>query len=129
MKNIQKIGLILTLVVFSSVGCSSSSFPKISSDLPSILENPISGKEVTLRGKIVGKIEECHIFTDGSNKILIHFEDEKLSYNPDTMVEISGTVEKGIMPGMHHFEGGHHGNMSMDTMIMVNKFQVITAKE
>ena len=129
MKKIQKIGFILTLVALSSVGCSSFFSPKVSSDLPSILENPISGKEVTLRGKIVGKMEECYIFTDGSNKILIHFKDEELSYNPDTMVEISGTVEKGVMPGMHHFEGGHHGNISMDTMIMVNQFQVITAKE
>ena len=129
MKNIQKIGFILTLVALISVGCSSSLSPKVLSDLPSILENSISGKEVTLRGKIVGKIEECHIFTDGHHEILVHFEDEELSYNPDTMVEISGTVEKGIMPGMHHFEGGHHGNISMDTMIMVNQFQVITAKE
>ena len=98
MKKIQKIGFILTLVALSSVGCSSFFSPKVSSDLPSILENPISGKEVTLRGKIVGKMEECYIFTDGSNKILIHFKDEELSYNPDTM-------------------------------IMVNQFQVITAKE
>ena len=129
MKNIQKIGFILTLVALTSVGCSSFLSPKVLSDVPSILDNPISGKEVTLRGRIVGKIEECHIFTDGSNKILIHFEDEELSYNPETMVEISGTVEKGIMPGMHHFEGGHHGNIFMDTMIMVNQFQEITAKE
>ena len=129
MKNIQKIGFVLTLVALTSVGCSSSLSPKVLSDLPSILENPISGKEVTLRGKIVGQIEECHIFTDGSNKILVHFKDEELSYNPDTMVEISGTVEKGIMPGMHHFEGGHHGNISMDTMIMVNQLQVINAKQ
>ena len=129
MKNIQKIGFILTLVALTSVGCSSSLSPKVLSDLPSILDNPISGKEVTLRGKIVGQIEECHIFTDGSNKILVHFEDEELSYNPDTMVEISGTVEKGIMPGMHHFQGGHHGNISMDTMIMVNQLQVISAKQ
>ncbi len=129
MKNIQKIGFVLTLVALTSVGCSSSLSPKVLSDLPSILENPISGKEVTLRGKIVGQIEECHIFTDGSNKILVHSKDEELSYNPDTMVEISGTVEKGIMPGMHHFEGGHHGNISLDTMIMVNQFQVISAKQ
>ncbi|MGK7950414.1 MAG: hypothetical protein AB4368_16920 [Xenococcaceae cyanobacterium] len=129
MKIIQKISFILTLLALSSVGFSSFSSAQVLSNIPLILENYISGEEVILQGKIVGKIEECYIFTDGLNKILIHFKDETLAYNPDIMVEISGTVEKVIMPGMHHFEGGHHGNISMDTMIMVDKFQVISTKK
>ena len=133
MRNTFKIYTILTLLHFSFLGCSTTVTKKTPlnvSDVSSVIENPTPGQEVTLQGKIIGKIEKCHIFTDGTNKILIHFKDEKLNkelaYDPDTMVEISGMVERGVMPGMHHFEGGHHGNIPMDTMIMVHQFQTIS---
>lgn len=129
MKNTFKLYLVLTLLAFSSLSCSNNSTQKVLLNVSSVIENPTEGKEVTLQGKIVGKIEKCHVFTDGTNKILVHFKDEELSYDPNTTVEISGTIEHGIMPGMHHFRGKHHGNIPMDTMIMVNKLQVITAKK
>ena len=130
MQNIRKICTILTLVAISSVsswGCSSTSSQQELSDVSSVLESPVAGKEVTLQGKIIGQMEDCHIFTDGTSKILLHFKDENLSYEPNTTVKISGVVEQGVMPGMHHFEGGHHHDISMDTMIMVKNLQVIAA--
>ena len=128
-KNIQKVLTLLTLVTFSSVGCSSAVTQNTFSDVSSVLENSVAGKEVTLTGNIIGKIEECHIFTDGNSNILVHFEDEDLAYNPDTMVEISGIIHDGVMPGMHHFEGEHHSDISMDKMIMVKEFQVIATSK
>ena len=133
MNNTVKIYTILILLSFSFLGCSKTLNQKTSLDVSSVIENPTSGKEVTLQGKIIGQIEECHIFTDGTDKILIHFKDKeldkKLVYDPDTVVEISGVVELGTMPAMHHFEGGHHHDISMDTMIMVKNLQVVTANQ
>lgn len=133
MKNTFKIYTILALLSFSFLGCSSTvtkTTPLNVSDVSSVVENSTPGQEVTLQGKIIGKIEKCHIFTDGTNKILIHFKDEKsnkeLAYDPNSTVEISGIVESGIMPGMHHFGGGEHGNIPMDTMIMVHQFQTVS---
>lgn len=129
MKKTIKIYIILTLLTLGSLGCSNNSTQNTLLDISSVIENPTEGKEVTLQGKIVGKIEKCHVFTDGTDKILVHFKDEELSYDPNTTVEISGTIERGIMPGMHHFRGKNHGVIPMDTMIMVSQLQVITAKE
>ena len=133
MNNTLKIYTILALLSFSFSSCSgivTKKTPLNASDVSSVVENPTPGQEVTLQGKIIGKIEKCHIFTDGTDKILIHFKDEKLNkelaYDPDKRVEISGMVESGVMPGMHHFEGEHYGNISMDTMIMVHQFQTIS---
>ena len=133
MKNALKIYIVWALLSLNFLGCSSNVTEETSLDVssvPSVVKNLTPGKEITLQGKIIGKIEECYIFTDGTNKILVHFKDEELNkelaYDPDTMVEISGIVERGIMPGMHHFEGEHHGDISMDTMIMVHQFQTIS---
>lgn len=129
MKNIQKICTILTLVAFNSLGCFSALAQTVSSDLSSVLENPVTGQEVTLRGKFVGTVEDCHVFSDGTNKILVEFEEEELSYNPDNTVEISGTVQHGVMHEAHSVEEGHYDNVAMDTVIMVNQLKVITANE
>ncbi len=163
MKNIQKIGIALTFIAFSSLGCSSASnkevssnpssvtenpsasseqvssdissitenssasSEQVSSDISSIIENPVVGTKVTLQGKIVEQMEDRYIFTDGNNKILIDFEDENLSYDPNTMVEISGTVEQGMTHESDDFEAGHDQDASMDTMIMVNQIEVIAS--
>ena len=106
-----------------------ASSEEVSSDISSIIENPVVGTKVTLRGKIVEQMEDRYIFTDGNNKILIDFEDENLSYDPNTMVEISGTVEQGMTHESDNFEAGEDQDASMDTMIMVNQMEVIASSK
>ena len=89
MKNTLKISIILTLLTFGSLGCSSNS----------------------------------------TEKALLDVSSEELAYDPNNTVEISGIIEHGVMPGMHHFQAKHHSDISMDTMIMVSQLQLITAQE
>ena len=183
MKNLQKIGVVLTFMALSSFGCSNNSTKELSSDLSSntettinseqealsdlssntetiinsgqealsdlssntetiinsgqealsnlssIIENPVIGEKVTLQGRVIGEMEDCHIFTDGKNKIMVHFEDENISYAPSTVVEISGTIKESVMAQAHHFAKEEHQNIPTDTMIMVNTIEVISSLE
>lgn len=142
MKNIKKLGIVLTLFTFTSLGCStivaeetsSSSKEVVSSslealsDLSSMLKSTPEGETVTLEGQIIGKMQDCHIFTDGNSNIIVHLEDENSPYNPDETVKISGTVINETMPHSHHFEHEDHSGIPMDVMIMVNEIQVLAAK-
>lgn len=127
MKNIQKIWTFLTIVVINFVVSPIVLTQTELSDFSSVLENPVSGKKVTLRGKIIEKIEgkSDYILTDGTNKIIIHLEDEQFSYDPNTVVEISGIVE--LEP--HHLEEVEHEHASEDVEIIIKRLQVITANE
>lgn len=62
--------------------------------IASVLDNPIDGKSVTLRGKIIDREpgENDYIFTDGTNKIVIELQDNSFSYDSNTTFEILGTV-------------------------------------
>ncbi|MDJ0531059.1 MAG: hypothetical protein QNJ70_00975 [Xenococcaceae cyanobacterium MO_207.B15] len=99
------------------------------SNVSSIIENPVVGEKVTLQGRVIGEMEDCHIFTDGKNKIMVHFEDENISFDPSNVVEISGTIKEGVMAHAHHFAKEEHQNISTDTMIMVNTIEVISSIE
>lgn len=135
MKNIKIICTIFALLAVNSIVVPKVLAQTKLSDFSSVVENPVEGKEVTLRGKIIESIEDCYVFTDGTNKILVHFEDEEYSYDPNTEVEISGIVQEHTSHDGEHFEAGNHDHdhdhedISMDTMIMVNEIQVITANE
>ena len=62
--------------------------------IASVLDNPIDGKSVTLRGKIIDREpgENDYIFTDGTNEIVIEIQDNSFSYDSNTTFEILGTV-------------------------------------
>lgn len=124
-KNTQKIFTILTLLAVNSLIIPRALAQTELTNISSVLENPVEGQEVTLRGKIIEQIEGSsdYIFTDGTNKIIIHLEDEELSYNPDTMVEIVGKVE--VDP--EHLEEVEHDHASEELEIVVDKLTVVTA--
>lgn len=126
MKNIRKVYTVFTIVTISSI----CHFPALSqtkltelSNLASILENPIEGREVMLRGKIIGQQQDepDYIFTDGNNQIIIRLEDDKFDYNPNNTVEILGIID---------FESQHLEEREKDPTpenfeIVVKQLQVI----
>ncbi len=199
MKNIQKIGIVLTLFTFTSVGCSSevakeeTSLPtqevlsenqevlsenqellsenqevmpnneellsenqevmpnneellsenqevmpeneellsenqEASPNLAAILQQAPEGETITVEGQIIGKIEDCHIFTDGNSKILVHLENENAPYDPNETIEISGIIKNHVIPNSDSFEDEAYSNIPMDRMIMVNEIEIIASK-
>ncbi len=185
MKNIQKIGIVLTLFTFTSVGCSSevakeeTSLPtqevlsenqevlsenqellsenqevmpnneellsenqevmpeneellsenqEASPNLAAILQQAPEGETITVEGQIIGKIEDCHIFTDGNSKILVHLENENAPYDPNETIEISGIIKDHVMPNSDNFEDEAYSDIPMDRMIMVNEIEIIASK-
>ncbi|MGK7947583.1 MAG: hypothetical protein AB4368_01930 [Xenococcaceae cyanobacterium] len=185
MKNIQKIGIVLTLFTFTSVGCSSevvqeeTSLPtqevlseneevmpenqelvsenqevmlenqelvsenqevmpenqavlpenqEVSSNLAAILQQAPEGETITVEGQIIGKIEDCHIFTDGNSKILVHLENENAPYDPNETIEISGIIKNHVMPDSENFKDEAYSDIPMNRMIMVNEIEIIASK-
>ena len=127
MKKIKTICAIFALVALNFI-VSPKALTQIElSDFSSILENPVAGKEVVVRGKIIKRIEGSpdYILSDGTNHMIIHFEDESYSYEPDTMVEVSGIVRLET----HHEEEAGHNHPEQEVEIRVNQIQVITANE
>ncbi len=102
---------------------------EIPSDFSAVLENPILGQQVALQGKIIGEMEDCYIFSDGTNKILLHFEEPEVSYDPNQMVEISGVIEEGMIGETHNSEAAKHHNVATDTTVMVTQMTVIEEGE
>lgn len=126
MKNIRKRHTIFTLItishLFHSHALSQTNLTKLS-DLASILDNPIEGREVILQGNIIGQQqgEPDYIFSDGNNQIIIRLENDKFDYNPDHTVEILGII---------NFESQHAEEIEKDPTpenfeIVVNRLQVI----
>lgn len=66
-----------------------------------ILAKPVDDQPVNLRGKIVRQIKgDKYIFSDGKGEIRVDIDDKLLqgiSLNEQTLVEISGEVEKDFM--------------------------------
>lgn len=127
MKKIKAICTIFALVTLNSIVCPQALTQTELSDFSSILENPVAGKEVVVRGKIIKRIEGSpdYVLSDGTNDMIIHFEDESYSYEPDTMVKVSGIVRLET----HHEEEEGHNHPSQEVEIVVNQIQVITANE
>ena len=99
------------------------------SDFSYVLENPVSGQQVTLQGKVVGEMDDCYIFTDGTNKILLHFEEQEITYDPNQIVEISGVIEDDVIHEAHDSEEAKDSNLATDTTIMVTQMRVIDSGE
>ena len=90
----------------------------------SVLDNPVEGQEVILRGQIISQQPEetDYLFTDGTGKITIQISENDFSYNPDTTVEIAGVVD---------FESQHPDEVAQDPtpedlQLNVNRLQIIT---
>ena len=127
MKKTKTICAIFALVALNSIVSPKALTQTELSDFSSILENPVAGKEVVVRGKIIKRIEGSpdYVLSDGTNHMIIHFEEESYSYEPDTMVEVSGIVRLET----HHEEEAGHNHPEQEVEIRVNQIQVITANE
>ncbi|MGK7949694.1 MAG: hypothetical protein AB4368_13115 [Xenococcaceae cyanobacterium] len=127
MKNLQTICSIFVLVALNSLIAPKALSQTEISDFSSIVENPVEGQKVTVKGKIIEQIEGTsdYVLSDGTNKIIIHLEDNDVTYTPDTIVEVSGTI--GLEP--HHLHEGDHDYTETEMEIVVEQIQVITANE
>ena len=70
-------------------------------NVQAILEHPIDDTYVTLRGHILEQTSKEHYtFTDGTGKITVEIDDDDFpkgqKVTPETLVEISGEVEKSF---------------------------------
>ncbi len=127
MRNIGKIKIAFSLIAINClVGGNALSQTEIAT-VTSILDNPVEGQEVTLRGKIIGQEpgEDDYIFTDGTNKITIQLQDDNYPYNPDTTLEISGIID---------FESQHPEEVKEDPtpenlQINVDRINVVTSNK
>ncbi len=127
MINMQRINTVFTLIAINSIVCANALSQTKIATVSSILDNPVEGQEVILRGQIIGQEqgETDYIFTDGTKKITIELQEENFPYNPNTTVEISGVVD---------FESQHPEEIATETtpekiQINVNQLQVVTSNE
>ena len=122
-----KINTVLTLIAINSMVCANALSQTKIATISSILNNPVEGQEVTLRGKIIGQEQgdTDYIFTDGMNKIMIELQDKNFPYNPNTTVEISGVVNLESQ----HLEEVEKETTPEDIEIDVNQLQVVTSNE
>ena len=114
------------MAINSLIGANALSQTQIDT-VSSILDNPVEGQEVTLRGKIIDQEpgETDYIFTDSTNEITIELQDNDFPYNPDTTIEISGIVD---------FESQHPEEVAKDPtpediQINVDRLQVVTSND
>ena len=125
--NIRTIKTVFTLIAINSIFCANVLSQTKVTTISSILDAPIEGQEVTLRGQIIEQQqgERDYIFTDGTNKITIELQELNFSYNPNTTLEITGIID---------FESQHPEAVAKDPtpeklQIKVNQLQVVTSHE
>ncbi len=125
MRSLQKINTVFALVAINTLVCGNALSQTEVNTVASILDNPVEGEEVTLRGKIIEQEpgETDYVFTDGTSKITIELEDNNYPYDPDTTIEISGVID---------FESQHSEEVTKDSspedmQIIVNQLQVVTS--
>ena len=123
----RKIKTFLTLIAINSLVCGNALSQTQIDTVSSILDNPVEGQEVTLRGKIIDQEpgETDYIFTDGINEITIILQEEDFPYNPDLTIEISGIVDVESQ----HPEEAEKDPTPEDIKINVNQLQVVTSNE
>ena len=127
MRNIKTILTIFALVAGNAVVIPKALSQTELSDFSSVIENPVEGEQVTVKGKIIEQIEGTsdYVLSDGTNLLVIHLENNDVIYTPDTIVEVSGTI--GLEP--HHLHEGDHDHTDTEMEILVEQIQVITANE
>lgn len=62
-----------------------------------VIKNPVLGKEVILRGRILNKDREAgehtdYILSDGVDRVVIELQDKNLKFSPNETYEIVGIV-------------------------------------
>ena len=122
-----KINTVLTLIALNFIVCGNAVSQTNTTTVSSILDNPVDGQKVILRGKIIGhqQNETDYTFTDNTNEITIELEDDNYPFNSNTTVEISGIVD---------FESEHPDEAIKDPtpeqiQIRVNQLQVVNSNE
>ena len=127
MINMRKINTLFTAIAINSLVCANAFSQTKIATISSILDSPVEGEEVTLRGKIIGQEEgdTDYILTDGADQITIQIPDNDFPYNPNTTVEVSGVVD---------FESQHPEEIKTETtpediQIKVNQLEVVTSNE
>ena len=122
-----KINTVLTLIALNFIVCVNAVSQTNTTTVSSILDNPVDGQKVILRGKIIGhqQNETDYTFTDNTNEITIELEDDNYPFNSNTTVEISGIVD---------FESDHADEAIKDPtpeqiQIRVNQLQVVNSNE
>ncbi|WP_019505258.1 YgiW/YdeI family stress tolerance OB fold protein [Pleurocapsa sp. PCC 7319] len=122
-----KINTVLTLIALNFIVCANAVSQTNTTTVSSILDNPVDGQKVILRGKIIGhqQNETDYTFTDNTNEITIELEDDNYPFNSNTTVEISGIVD---------FESEHPDEAVKDPtpekiQIRVDQLQVVNSNE
>ena len=123
----RKINTVFIVITINSVLCNHVLSENKIATISSILDTPVEGQEVTLRGKIIGQEEgeTDYIFTDGTNQIIVEIPDKSFPYNPETTVEISGMVD---FESEHPEEAKKDANPE-DLQVKVHQLEVVTLDE
>ena len=127
MRSLQKINTVFTLVAINTLVCGNALSQTEVATVSSILDNPVEGQEVTLRGKIIEQQqgEYDYLFTDGTSKMTIELEDDNYPYDPDTTIEISGVIDFESQ----HPEEAKQDPTPEDIQINVDQINVVTSNE
>lgn len=118
-----KFSIIATFMAMSSIFSIKALSQTQIFTISSILNNPIDGQEVTLIGRIIHQEpgEKDYILTDGTDEIIVEIQDNNFSYNPDTTVEILGTVNFESQ----HLEEAEEDPTPEELEINVNQLRVV----
>ena len=127
MKIIREVYTLLTLIAINFLMESAALSQTKLVTIASILDNSFQGQQVILRGKIIGhqQGEPDYIFTDGTNQITVQLQEENFSYDPDTILEISGIIDFESQ----NLEELEQDKTPEDIQIKVNQLQVINSQE
>ena len=123
----QKIKTLLTLIAINSIWCVNALSQTQIVTVASILDNPVEGQEVTLRGQIIEQEqgEADYVFTDGTNKITIQLQDDNFDYDPKTTIEVSGVIDFESQ----HPEEAKKDPTPEDIQLKVNQLEVVTSND
>lgn len=121
----QKAQAFLTLIAFNCILCGSAFGQTKINTISSILDNPVDGQRVILRGKIIEhqRNETDYIFADNTDEITIELQENNFDFNPNETLEISGMVDFESQ----HPEEAKKDPTPEDIQIRVNQLQVVNS--
>ena len=123
----HKVKTFLTLVAFNCILCGSAFSQTKITTIAAILDNPIEGQKVILRGKIIEhqQNETDYTFADNTNEITIELQEKDFDFNPNETVEISGMVDFESQ----HLEEAKKDPTPEDIQIRVDQLQVVNSNQ
>lgn len=123
----HKVKTFLTLISFNCILCGSAFGQTKINTISSILDNPVDGQKVILRGKIIERQqnETDYTFADNTNEITIELQENNFDFNPNETVEISGMVDFESQ----HPEEAKKDPTPEDIQIRVNQLQVVNSNQ